>query len=241
MKFATGFIVSILTASVYGLATAPNARKCADIEGRTGPAQAYRDPHHAVPLLRAYSPGQIHHFYTTNAAEFQNAVTNPGYSDECTTGYVSAQTCGDPRHAIPLLRAYSAGESDHFYTTNAAELQNAVTNLGYSNEGTTGYVFSDQEPHSIPLYRLYNAKDVDHFYTTNAAERDNAVANLGYNNEGIAGYVYPDTVCGALPLYRLYSSAGTDHFYTMSPAERDNASNNFGYTQEGIAGYTFPF
>ena len=34
MKFATGFIVSILTASVYGLATAPNAREYADIEVR---------------------------------------------------------------------------------------------------------------------------------------------------------------------------------------------------------------
>jgi hypothetical protein len=32
MKFTTGFIVSILTASVYGLATAPIAREIADIE-----------------------------------------------------------------------------------------------------------------------------------------------------------------------------------------------------------------
>ena len=120
-------------------------------------------------------------------------------------------------------------------------MQNAITKLGYSDEGTTGYVFSDQEPHSVPLYRLYNSKIFDHFYTTNEAEKDNAAAKLGYNYEGIAGYVYPDTACGALPLYRLYSSGATDHFYTMSAAERDNASNKLGYTQEGIAGYIFPF
>ena len=65
-------------------------------------------------------------------------------------------------------------------------------NLGIVNtkdEGTAGYIFSNQEPHSVPLYRLYNGNIGDHFYTTNAAERDNAPQHLGYNYEGITGYV----------------------------------------------------
>jgi hypothetical protein len=156
-----------------------------------------------------------------------------------------AQACGDPRHAVPLLRAYKRGLVDHFYTTSAAELQDFVTHLGYNDEGTTGYIFADQQLHTVPLYRLYNAAIVDHFYTTNATKRDNAVKNLGYKNEGVTGYVYPDTACGLLPLYTLYSAAGADHFYTMSAAERDNASNrlsnSLGYSQEDVAGYIFPF
>lgn len=145
--------------------------------------------------------------------------------------------CGLRKTAVPLLRAYNARATDHLYTTNAAEMQNAVTRLGYTREGTTGHIFPTAELHTVPLYRLYNAAIEDHIYTTSAEERDNAIKHLGYTNEGIAGYVYPDTACGGQPLYRLsHSGAATDHLYTMSADERDNASEHMGYTQEGIAG-----
>ena len=36
---------------------------------------------------------------------------------------------------VPLLRAFSPGSVDHFYTTSAAERDNAVAKLGYVNEG----------------------------------------------------------------------------------------------------------
>ena len=150
------------------------------------------------------------------------------------------KSCGDPRNAVPLLRAYNPTVHDHFYTTDEEETEKASTVLGYNKEGTTGYIFSDQEPHSVPLYRVYNPKIIDRFYTTNLAEKNNAIEKLGYDDEGITGYVYPDTDCGALPLYRLYSASQIDHFYTMSAAERDNASNHLGYKQEGIAAYIFP-
>ena len=51
------------------------------------------------------------------------------------------QACGDRKNVVPLLRAYSADGSDHFYTTDAAEMENAVTKLGYNSEGTTGFIF----------------------------------------------------------------------------------------------------
>ncbi|KAF8695435.1 hypothetical protein AX14_001821 [Amanita brunnescens Koide BX004] len=147
--------------------------------------------------------------------------------------------CGDSSTAISLLRGYNAAVTDHFYTTDAAEMANAINNLGYTAEGVTGLIFPDQQPYAVPFYRLYSAAATDHFYTTDAAERDNAASHLGYNEEGITGYVYPDNGCGGQPLYRLYSSAGTDHFYTMSADERDHAQQN-GYTSEGIAAYIYP-
>ncbi|KAG6808324.1 hypothetical protein H0H92_004524 [Tricholoma furcatifolium] len=152
-----------------------------------------------------------------------------------------AAECGDPRTMLPFLRAWNAALVDHFYTTNAAEMQNAVTNLGYVSEGTTGYIFSSQQPATVAFYRLYNPTVNDHFYTTSASERDNAIQNLGYNSEGTAGFIYPtNTTCSGLPLYRSYNGPGTDHFYTMSAAERDSAAAG-GWAYEGIAGYMFPF
>jgi len=43
----------------------------------------------------------------------------------------------------PLLRAFNPTSGDHFYTTSAAERDNAVAN-GYRNEGVTCHVFPSQ-------------------------------------------------------------------------------------------------
>jgi len=91
-----------------------------------------------------------------------------------------------------------------------------VANYGYTAEGTTGYIFSNQQPGSIPFYRLWKAKAADHFYTTSAAERDNAINRFGYMSQGVVGYVYPDTACGGLALYRIRGETISNHFYTMS-------------------------
>ena len=92
---------------------------------------------------------------------------------------------------IKVFWLYSPSGTDHFYTTNAAERDNAAANLGYSEEGTAAYVFSTAVCGSVPLYRMYNPSIIDHFYTTSAPERDNAINNLGYHDEGIAAYVNP--------------------------------------------------
>ena len=44
----------------------------------------------------------------------------------------------------PLLRAFSPASGDHFYTTSAAERDNAVAKLGYVNEGVACHVFPSQ-------------------------------------------------------------------------------------------------
>jgi hypothetical protein len=89
-----------------------------------------------------------------------------------------------------LLFRLLGGNGDHFYTTSAAERDNAIVNLGYVLEGVACEVFPAPQAGTTPLFRLLGGNG-DHFYTTSAAERDNAVANLGYVSEGVACEVFP--------------------------------------------------
>ncbi|PIL23279.1 hypothetical protein GSI_14589 [Ganoderma sinense ZZ0214-1] len=147
-------------------------------------------------------------------------------------------TCGFA--TVPLLRGYSPDATDHFYTTSASEMENAIRNDGYQSEGDAGQVFSTQVTNSVPLYRLWSPSGRDHFYTTSESERDNAASELGYTYEGIAAYVYPSSQCGAVPLYRTENPTIWDHFYTTDVEERNNAITNLGYVDEGIAAYVIP-
>ncbi|PIL27438.1 hypothetical protein GSI_10586 [Ganoderma sinense ZZ0214-1] len=165
------------------------------------------------------------------------ALPAPG-ADHLPPASTPPELCCYP--TVPLLRAYQPTIHDHFYTTNAAEMQNAVSTLGYNQEGNAATIHPDETPITVPLYRLYNPTAYDHFYTTSASERDNAATNLGYSEEGITGYVYEEQWCGTVPLYRLYNPSIVDHFYTTNAAERDNAANNLGYHYEGIAAYVDP-
>jgi hypothetical protein len=155
---------------------------------------------------------------TTHAANHQNSFPSP----------------------VPLFRTYQPAIVDHFYTTNAAEAQHAVDNLGYNPEGVAARIWPTGGNGLVPLYRMYNPDATDHFYTINVRERDNAINNLGYNDEGIAGFVFPYNQVGLIPLYRLYSPNSTDHFYTINARERDNAIDNLGYNNEGIAAWVLP-
>lgn len=72
-------------------------------------------------------------FYTTSES-CEDAGVNEG-----ALGWIAPdERCG----GIPLYRLYHAGNSAHFYTTSAAERDNAVTNLGWIYEAIAGYVWS---------------------------------------------------------------------------------------------------
>ncbi|KAH0581660.1 hypothetical protein H2248_011356 [Termitomyces sp. 'cryptogamus'] len=162
---------------------------------------------------------------TTNAEDEASAV---------------AAACSDPRSTLPLWRAWRGASTDHFYTLNADEMQNAVTRFGYQGQGITGYLFTVSQTGNVPLYRLYHPGMQDHFYTTSAPERDNAIRFSGYTYEGIAGFCYPDASCGGRPLYRSWNPSASDHFYTMSEAEKNNAQAG-GWSYEGVACYVYPY
>ena len=61
-----------------------------------------------------------------------------GVAPEQTLGFIApTAVCG----AVPLYRLYKPEASNHFYTTRAAERDNAVASLGYLDEGIVGYVW----------------------------------------------------------------------------------------------------
>lgn len=62
-----------------------------------------------------------------------------GATPELVLGWVAAaETCG----AVPLYRLYSGAQSNHFYTTSAAERDNAVATYGYQYESIVGWVWT---------------------------------------------------------------------------------------------------
>ena len=61
-----------------------------------------------------------------------------GVAPEETLGFIAPmELCG----SVPIYRLYSPGSDDHFYTTGAAERDNAISSYGYLDEGVLGYVW----------------------------------------------------------------------------------------------------
>jgi len=131
-----------------------------------------------------------------------------------------------------LHRYWNAAATDHFYTTNWAELGGGAH--GWAYEGVQCHIFPSIVPGSVPLYRYWNAAIADHFYTTNWAELGGG--RHGWRFEGIQGYVRPVPTPGAVPLYRYWGNS--DHFYTTNWAELGRGRN--GYRYEGIQCYVYP-
>ena len=142
---------------------------------------------------------------------------------------------------VPLLRAYNAKITDHFYTSVIQQMENAIDNSGYTSQGDAAQVFplDTQNPNAVPLYRLYKTNE-DHFYTASATQRDNAINNSGYKDEGVTAYIYASQICGSIPLYRMYQPTIVDHFYTVNETEKLDFLDNRGYVDEGITGYVLP-
>lgn len=93
----------------------------------------------AVPFFRTYNPSQIDHFYTTDAGERDRAVSLSGYVDEGIVAYVYPPTYQAP-HTVPFFRMYNPVMTDHFYTTDAQERDDAAATGGYIYEGIAAYV-----------------------------------------------------------------------------------------------------
>ncbi|KAF9568682.1 hypothetical protein CPC08DRAFT_795010 [Agrocybe pediades] len=80
-----------------------------------------------IPLYRVYNgqAGVHNHFYTTSPVERDADINNLGYANEGTAGYVYNDTlCG----GLPLYRLWSARAQNEFYTMDANEVNNVVTN-----------------------------------------------------------------------------------------------------------------
>ncbi|KAJ7609512.1 hypothetical protein FB45DRAFT_944613 [Roridomyces roridus] len=92
-----------------------------------------------VRFFRLWNGGLGDHFFTTNATEADSAATHNGYvheDDKAPMWIYPDQLCG----SVPLFRMYNNGASDHFYTIDAAERDDAAAH-GWSFEWIAGYVF----------------------------------------------------------------------------------------------------
>ncbi|GLB43034.1 hypothetical protein LshimejAT787_1204830 [Lyophyllum shimeji] len=92
-------------------------------------------------------------------------------------------------NTVPLFFLFHPRTNDFFYTTNVAERNNAIRNLGYQNRGVAGFIFFNQRCGGSPLFRMFNPRRGQHFYTTSPAERANA-KRLGWNDEGVTGFIF---------------------------------------------------
>ncbi len=81
------------------------------------------------PFFRCLKPNGLTFLTTATDCEI-------GVAPQATIGFVSPSAqCGN----VPLYRLTNG--ANHFYTTSAPERDNAVNNLGYTNESIAGYVW----------------------------------------------------------------------------------------------------
>lgn len=83
-----------------------------------------------VAFYRCLTPWGFH-FYT-------QSPTCEGTTVEGVMGYIA--TASDTAGSTPLYRVFLGASGDHFYTTSAAERDNAIAG-GYVDEGVAGYVW----------------------------------------------------------------------------------------------------
>jgi len=95
----------------------------------------------SVPLYRYWKEHGSDHFYTTNANEIGTTtpgkIGNDGYKFEGIAGYCfSTRVAG----TVPFYRYWKSSITDHFYTTNWAELGKGKD--GWEFQGVQCYVFA---------------------------------------------------------------------------------------------------
>ena len=148
---------------------------------------------------------------------------------------------GDPTTIVRMNRAYNISADYHFFTTNVAEWQYAVS-LGLRDETSSvpGFgVYSGAAPGSSPIYRLYNPNSGKHYYTLNLLERDN-LQTIGWRYESIEGFMFDTQVANTTPIYRLYNKTTGTHLYTEDPAIRNYVLTTFQTWEEHtIFGYAY--
>lgn len=86
-----------------------------------------------IPLFRCIKPNAGGRRFLTSSIDCETTG-----APELTLGFISPDDrCG----STPLYRVYAPGSDDHFYTTSAAERDNAIAMFGYQDQGSPGFVF----------------------------------------------------------------------------------------------------
>lgn len=133
-----------------------------------------------APVYRFINENNGEHFYTIDINE-ATSISNRGWKYEMVAFQAS------PTTGKAVYRLYNG--RDHFYTTDPAERDYAMSKFGYRYEGIRFYV--SESPTASPVYRLQGRGE--HFYTANSAEKDSAISNYGYIYEGEQFYLAPSS------------------------------------------------
>ncbi|MCA1648161.1 MAG: hypothetical protein LC797_22780 [Chloroflexi bacterium] len=124
-------------------------------------------------------------------------------------------------------------DGTHLFTVSAAERDSAVSQYGWSLEGTALCLPLGADPKFAAVYRLNKGNEF--LYTASAGERDSAVATYGYVYQGPAFLASMTSGTGLTPVHRLRNSF--EHMYMQDPGELASAVSTYGYVDEGIAFY----
>ncbi|MCB2187835.1 MAG: VCBS repeat-containing protein [Deltaproteobacteria bacterium] len=153
-----------------------------------------------VPMYRAYHPGLLYHFFTTNLAEKKNALTL-GYQDESTP--IPFYVLNNPTTgARAIHRLANPNTYRHYYTADPAE-RDVLRSLGWRYERDEGYVY----PMGLPapaggreVFRFYNTLTGVHLYTIRPGERDYILTYLPqWEQHSSLGWAYAEAAREAAP------------------------------------------
>lgn len=126
-----------------------------------------------LPLYRLFAQTesaqrQKDQLLTSVSSEYFSVVNTSWWKGVGATGLVWKETASDRK---PLYRVYKKSTTDHFYTWDKGERDQAISN-GYVGEGIVGYVYTSSRANTCRVYRMYGSGNTVHVYTTSVAERN---------------------------------------------------------------------
>ncbi|KFD60806.1 hypothetical protein M514_27026, partial [Trichuris suis] len=127
------------------------------------------------------------------------------------------KTCGiKPEQLVPLYRLYHQPNKRMVLTTSASR-RTELSNLGYSDLGTLGYISPKMQPqcsHLKPLVELHLPSSDDYAYVVDEYSL-RTYLQLGYVNVGVVGYVVDDeSLCSSSVTVYGFVASGRSTYYT---------------------------
>lgn len=142
-----------------------------------------------VPLYRLVAASSTDHLYTTSPQERDKAQSE-GYKLEGVAGMVASTQVPGSEPLYRLVRLAPGNKVEHFYTTSAAERDNAVKTYHFREEGVAGYVAGSQVPGTVPLERLQDPRTGAYLFTESSQEANRAASAYHYQKEGVCCYLW---------------------------------------------------
>lgn len=153
-----------------------------------GNAEASYSTSSPIPLYRLYNQVSGEHLYTQKQGEYLTLGTIGWIQENISFYAFDHSAIIDSVEATPWFRVYNPNSGLHHWTIDQNEYD-TLGQLGWAQEGASGFIFATEVAGSVPLYRLYNPNDGTHHWTMDTNERA-ALISAGWNAEGVAGYVF---------------------------------------------------